>query len=567
MPVLSRPRPGAARRALTRLALAGSLSLIAGTAILAQPPPAMASLSPHTVAERLGATNIPSELVILVDNSQSMGGTDGLYYKVQAQLSIFLKAIAHQDPNVTVDIKTFSSMEDITRVFRGHPKSNTKIKWPALANAPGSDFGAAFQSALSDLADPPPHTEAGGIILVSDGQLYTKYDRQFRTYHSPGWKPLQYQASHDGLPISGFQIPVTNSQTNNNVTKALSELFPHQVNMFSSTDVGLKAEFQNAESAVIARQVAVEAKPDIGHGVRATWIGLPGYGGNSPLNLSSGQTTAELELTATTRKIPLTVSDLTVSASGFRVPVSASVQYKQYAVAPGHPAKALVTFTWRPQSAGHALFGGSVPDHGQLKVTGTVSSPYTGDIRIIYHDKAFYVGTTLKGELNPQMTAGIHKEVEWLYLLLALLIFLALGVGIMYLVRFFLTRMSGQLAFTSVDRHVRTLPLPSRPGGKWSTKDLVNAQGSLSVTGLARGKKVRIRLKLEQGEEQDFTLAPGEERMVEGIEISYRAQAEAGPPPEPVSGPEPMPEPEPELEPESESEPESADAGAEYGTG
>jgi hypothetical protein len=245
-------------------------------------------------------------------------------------------------------------------------------------------------------------------------------------------------------------------------------------------------------------------------------------GGAGPLDLGAGSARAELELTALTRRIPLTVSGLSLQASGFPVAVTATVPRRTYNLAPGHSVLIPVRLKWHRTSAGKSLLGGSNPSGGQLYLTGLVTSPYTPAIQNFYSDSNFAVGK-LSGTVAPKIEATIPIGAETGIWLIAVVVVLALILAVGYL----LARLGGQLVFTSVDRRIEALALPARPVFASPTDHLTGVGGRLVVLGSIFGQKMHIWLKPERRRWQHFRLAPNGRKMMTGVVVQHMDRSQA----------------------------------------
>src|SRR5690242_8761619 len=143
---VARCRPAARTRA-KRSALAFAVAVLAAGPALAAAPPALAvassgpgqapSADAGTVSAGLGVKGIPSELVILVDISQSMAASrHGLYPQVQQELPLFMSALAKQEPQDTVGVVVFGAPADTQTIYLGPPNGNVPL--PATANSIGT---------------------------------------------------------------------------------------------------------------------------------------------------------------------------------------------------------------------------------------------------------------------------------------------------------------------------------------------------------------------------------------------------------------------------------------------
>ena len=81
------------------------------------------------------------------------------------------------------------------------------------------------------------------------------------------------------------------------------------------------------------------------------------------------------------------------------------------------------------------------------------------------------------------------------------------------------------LTFSDVDRETKAITLPRRPLGSWSTESFMPNSGHLRVRSSLRGRKIRLRLKLDNAPPEEFTLAPGGKKVVAGVDVKYETNA------------------------------------------
>lgn len=498
--------------------LGGSLTLAAAPAMAAQ-----AGASPGKVAAVLGASKIPAEIVILVDISQSMAPDRGGYYlAVKRALPRFLGQLAKQDPQDKVAIVTFGSRDDTQPIYMGGPKGSYTL--PAQATSTGTDFGFAFEKALDILGSAPPTIKLGGVLLLSDGNLFAPNDATYGAgngYFAPGWAKLRARVRDLGIPVTGYGLPLSNDPVKiDNVRQALGEVFVLR-DTFSPQLNDLNAELDVAAQQILASRVRHAAQGDSGRGVEVTWTGVPGVDGASPMDLGPGSTDVAVRLTAGTRHVPLTVSHISVTSTGFPAVITGKAATQRVTVTPGQPATVIVHLSWRPVNGGTSFLGGSLPTSGQLILHGLVTSSFTSTLRGDFGDPAFTVGGISRGT-SPSMAATIpvHAEVSLWALILPFLVI----VLIVAMVR--RMRLGGilTLSWPSFGKDFPdeiTIRLRRWPRDSWPVDELTQMPGHMHVRGSFLRDEMRVSVKFD-GEKRHVVLLPGGGRtMVAGIWVVH----------------------------------------------
>lgn len=503
---------------MRRIGWALTTAILAAGGALAAAPPGLASVptaTPAAVAAGLGVKGVPGELVILVDISGSMSASKhGLYPQVQQELPRFMNALAKQDPQDTVGVVVFGAAADTQTIYVGPPAGYVPL--PGDATSPETDFGAAFKQAVGILREAPSNVQAGGVLLMSDGQLDAPGDPEYDGYQAPGWRALRTQIASLPMPVTGYGLPLISDQTDiDGVNEALAAVFSHR--QLLTRYVGdLGAELMLADQQIYDSKIADAARSDIGRGVRVTWSGLPGTSGGPPLSLASGQCTVLLTLTSTTQRVPLAVGDLSVTSSGLPVTMSGTLSASDRTLAPGKSITLPVHLRWHSMPEGSSLAGSQRTLRGRLQLSGNVYSPYTHAIRDAYGDTAFSVGGLAGGTSSAfSVTAptGVNL-ILWVLFLLAVVIVL-ITIGAMR------ARLDGSLILTSVDGDPRTLPLPRLPRATTRTDDLIAIDGWLTVRGTPFGKTMQITLRLDNRPAGRGILRPGGRTMIAGIDVVH----------------------------------------------
>jgi hypothetical protein len=528
---------GAGALALCALLAAGAalgpaLSSEAAAARLA--PVGSRSAWQNHVMQALGIRNVRAGIVILVDISLSMGpGFNDLYPTVRRKVLDYLGVLAKQDPQDRVGVILFGKPSDSHVTDPGPPSRH--IWLPKAPYSDDTDFGWAFQQAVHMLVD-TPGIKAGAVLLLSDGELSVpasvdpKYGPGFT---APGWNELRTQVQNlqTQIPITGYDVPLTDNTTfTGNQYHALRHVFQNVQSLPQGT-TNLGEALSLATQGLLDSEVAKAAAHDIGRGVRVTWSGLPGAGGPAP-NLGSGQSEVTVTVTATTRRVPVHLSGLSVTSTGLPVIMRGTLP-GSYTLAPGQSATWPVRLRWRPETGGPTMSGNPQTLRGRLLVDGTVSSPFTRTLRSAFGDTAFSVGGILQA-LGPRFP--VAEPAAYSLLLLVVLPLLALvalltggGVGRAWL--------AGTLTVEALDGDPQPVGL-SRLHVSTPTDELIGKPGRMTVNGvpIRRGFPIRrgitVRMRIDGRPRFKEQLRSGESAMPAGIEITYERKASPAAPAE-----------------------------------
>ena len=468
----------------------------------------------------LGIGNVPADLVFLVDVSQSMG-QNGLYSDVQDQLPNFLDTLSQQEPQDYISVITFAGKGTAQVIYTGSPTSD--IGLPAAADNVGTDFGQAFDLAMSQLNPPHGGAKVGGVVMLSDGQLWAPSDKQYdggQQFNAPGWATLKTKASGLPIPVTGYAVPLTTSKTYiANQVKALRSVFS-SVQTLPQGTTDLAEALSAAGQGVLNSEVTQAVSGDSHRGVQVTWSGLPGTDGQ-PLDLTSpGHRDVTVTLTDTAGHVPLYVTGLHLKAPG--LPFTVTGLPATETINPGQPARVPVRLTWSRHSAGctpgHtsgcSLTGSAQRLSGRLILTGVVGSTWTPTLRSAFGDMDFAVGG-LSG--NSAGFAATSASTGVLMYLLILLLILAVLAGLL-LVRALLR---GTLILSSVDERSGHLPLGPWPVQSDSTATLIDLPGQITVHGRMFGRGMKIKLELAGRPAGQTKLEPGGRTMLAGIDIVH----------------------------------------------
>ena len=357
--------------------------------------------SSGTVMQALGVSNVPAEIVILVDISLSMApGYDDLYPAVRQQVLAYLGVLARQEPQDLVGIILFGKPSDNQVTDPGPPSRH--IWLPEAPYSEETDFGYAFQQAVQMFREAPPDIKAGGVLLLSDGEVSVPAgdDPTYGTgFSTPGWAKLRALAQSLPMPVTGYDVPLTsNTVYTSNQHQALAQVFqPVESLPYGTTD--LSRALNLATQGILDSEIASAAAPDSGPGVRITWSELRGAG-NRPLDLRTGRAEVTVTATATTRKIPVYLSGLSVASTGLPVTMTGTLP-GGHTLAAGQSATWHLHLTWHPRASGGTMTGSPRTLPARLRLDTTVSSPFTRTLQSTFGDTAFSVGGH-ETSLSPQ---------------------------------------------------------------------------------------------------------------------------------------------------------------------
>ena len=338
---------------MTALLFTGWTFIVSPFAAAGGLPPA----PPNVVAAGLGVELVRAEIVILVDTSYSMStGQNGLYPAVRTELPKILDSLSRQAPQDTVAIIEFSKTTKL--VYTGPPDVKAAAKIPADATGVEANIGAAFQQAFSTLAAAPAGVKVGGVLLLSDGEIYAPGDPAFGSYGAPGWALLRTRINSLPIRVTGFGLRLSADKVLvNNLSVALGKAFGTNV-IIAGNGTDLASGLPALGQGLLDSAIAIVAAQENGKGVRVTWSGLPGTDGRRPLNLTSaGHMDVAVTLTAMTRHVPLYLTGLSVKSPGLSDAVSGTLPALDEMLAPGQSVTLPVHLTWRPKPSGISFTG------------------------------------------------------------------------------------------------------------------------------------------------------------------------------------------------------------------
>jgi von Willebrand factor type A domain len=497
-------------QALARPALAGTSAAAPSNAT---PEEVLAALGIHPHAE----------FVFLVDTSDSMQSA-GLYQRVRAELSGYLRELAQQQPQDQVVVISFGTTSE---VVYGPGPPTADIGLPAVADGGTSDFGPAFAFALDQLADLPSGIKAGGVVLLSDGSMSAPDDPLYdggKGYGAPGWAQLRTRARALPIPVTGFVAPLSANRVYVDdeaaaVTAVLSSavtLPTAATNLPAALSFVTKDVIDNEVGAAVAAEVQLDSEGS----VLVTWAGLPSAG-TQPLRLGvAGHLDVELIVTALTQRVPLYLTDLRVTAPGLPLIVTGDLP-ADVPLAPGHSVTIPIRVAWDGGTSGRSVFGESRTHAGRLALTAQVRSPWTLALTTYFDNVTFAVGG-LRDSTSAVLTVSRPTERELPYLVLGVLVVLLL-IG----VACFRARLSGSLTLTHRDESSGTFELWPWPLARQRTADLIGRPGVVTVHGSVFRRTMRVKLRLDNGARgahgpvEVVRLPPGRLRNINGVDVQH----------------------------------------------
>lgn len=509
-------------RSLGRAAAAVAGALVAAGATFAVSPAALAdgpSAFASTVATGLKVKPVRAEIVILVDTSFSMSATQSdLSPDIPSDLHNVLQTLATQEPHDTVAVIEFSAVS--RQIYDGPPEAYVANELPTNPTEVGSDIGAAFNQAIGTLRTDVQRrgVQVASMLLISDGELYAPGGSDYVPYGAPGWSQLRAEMSRLPIKVSGYglQLP-TDKPYDNELPTALSQMFGSPTTVAGNT-TALIRDLEKPGQQLLDSEIASAAAQDSGKGVQVAWTGLPGSSGR-PLNLTSaGHMDAEVTLTATTRHVPLYLTDLSVESSGLSGSLSGTLSTSHLMLLPGQSVPLKIHLTWQPRPSDVSLTGTPEMKHGELILAGNVFSTYTQTIKNYFSDVSFSTGGLTGARSAPFTVIAPVYNLLFIPIILASLL-VAFGIFAFFRLR---VRLAGTFTLTSADDSSGVIPLSEWRWRRFvSTDEIIGIRGRMAVRGQLHGNKMKIGLQLENRPGSELKLAPGGRTMIAGIDIVH----------------------------------------------
>ncbi|MET7848391.1 vWA domain-containing protein [Streptomyces avermitilis] len=548
-----RPRPGRTRaRAVHRgvhRAVAGLAALVltalaaaaAGTTpAVARPAadPARAGSTPSRseIYSELGLDQVPADYVILVDVSGSMM-SKGRYSSVRAALLPFLTGLSPRD---YVALFTFGNKAET--VYLGHPSDPKGIigKLPAKAGPSGvqTDIGAALDRGLTEL-ERPDAAEVGSVVMFTDGKHDPPKSSKYPKSDGPAWDALRDRSDElaDGHELAAYSLPLATDETG---TAQLARVIPNTTELRPDSVQNLAEYLGRATERSRARKAGRLIAEDAGKGVTAT------LAHTGALDLDNGGATAKLTLTATTKRLPLTVTGLRAILDG--QPLTVTGLPDQVSLKPGAARQFDVQVRGEPD-AGWPPGRRTWEEEIGLTVHGKVATPWAATLDDVKFDVPAAVdgpakGLRLRAEVGSPLTLPLLIGVPLAALLVVLLLWLRQNRAVLSGV-LVLSPALGDGPQDHIALRGRQLALvPPQIGGSGR----VYGRRFRAADGL-RGIALHLRYSPDgtPARSADAVCRPGEEVVINGIRFAYRQDRDGQPSAAPRAGgvPDPMPIPRP----------------------
>ncbi|MFE1833195.1 vWA domain-containing protein [Streptomyces sviceus] len=506
-PAGTRPR-GPARAAVALLALLAAASL--GT------PTATADTTPSRadVYTMLGLDEQPADYAVLVDTSGSMAN-GGRYDTVRTALGVFLDGLSAEDH---VALFTFDSTPEPRYIGAAGDTDRILSMLPDAPDEDGAtDIGSALDGALDEL-ERGDAAEVASVVLLTDGAHSPPDGSPYPDSTGPAWTALRDRAralDERGTELAGYALPLGDGATGADL---LGDVIDNATVLRPDSVEDLSGYLQRAGDRTRLRKAGVLLAGDAGKGVDATWTDHRGR------DLTDGSAAAEITLTSTTRRTPLTVRGLHASVPG--EPVRISGLPATLTLDPGQTR----TFPVRLRGT---LADGPLPylrDRGTevpLRVSGRVSSawerPLAPDVRLKVPREIRATGVALP----------VHATVGSPLLLPALIGGLVAVLLIWWLSwrRNHRPRLRGELLLTPVYGGQLPDRIPLRGRRVQLRPRVVGGRGS--VRGRRRSTEGRSRVELlirytpdgTSRRQSDATCGPGGQVVVNGVSFTYLPQA------------------------------------------
>ncbi|MGW6599621.1 vWA domain-containing protein [Streptomyces sp. NPDC055036] len=343
----------------------------------------------------LGLDELPADYVILVDVSGSML-SKGRYASVRSALLPFLKSLSPQD---YVALFTFGNKAET--VYLGRPSDPAGIidKLPARAGPSGvrTDLGAALDRGLAEL-ERPGAAEVGSVVMFTDGKHEPAKGSRYPKADGPAWDALRDRGAElaGGRELAAYSLPLATDESG---TAQLARVVPKTTELRPESVQDLAEYLGRAAERSRARKAARLVAQDAGKGVTATWSPA------GPLDLGSGGAAGALTLTATTARVPLTVTGLKATLNG--QPLTVTGLPDRVSLKPGAARRFDVQVRGEPD-AGALPIRRTWESEVTLTVHGEVTTPWAATL----DDVTFTVPTAVDGPgKGPRLRAEVGSPL------------------------------------------------------------------------------------------------------------------------------------------------------------
>ncbi|MFE4368935.1 VWA domain-containing protein [Streptomyces sp. NPDC056835] len=522
----------------------GATPAIARTDIGGAVVPAKAGPEPGRteIYTELGLDELPADYVILVDVSGSML-SKGRYASVRSALLPFLKSLSPRD---YVALFTFGNKAET--VYLGRPSDPAGIvdKLPARAGPSGvrTDIGAALDRGLGEL-ERPGAAEVGSVVMFTDGKHEPAKGSRYPKADGPAWDALRDRGAElaGGRELAAYSLPLVTDESG---TAQLARVVPKTTELRPESVQDLDEYLGRAAERARTRKAARLIAEDAGKGVTAAWSPAGTF------DLGDGGAAATLTLTATTERVPLTVTGLRATLNG--QPLTVTGLPDRVSLKPGAQRRFDVQVRGEPD-AGALPVRRTWEAEAGLTVHGEVATPWAATL----DDVTFKVPAAVDGpDKGIRLRAEIGSPLA-LPLLIGVPVAALLGVLLLWLRR---NRpvLSGVLVLYPAsapdfeDRprdHVvlrgrRLTLVPPRIGGRGS----VHGRRFRADDG-RRGIALHLRYSPDgtPARSANAVCRPGDDVVINGITFAYRPDR-VGPPGASAAaaagaetGPKPIPRP------------------------
>ncbi|WP_326557102.1 vWA domain-containing protein [Micromonospora sp. NBC_01796] len=442
------------------------LSVPAAPAVPARFAPAQAGLA--EVLRDLRVDRLPADYVVLVDVSSSMQDGADLYRAAKDALRPLL---AELDPVDRLHLFAFANRPD--------PKFSGAVggvgagaldRMPGTADGTATDIGAAIEAAL-DIVEEAGNTDPATVILLTDGRHDPPVNSRYAGNASPAFARLTERARRVeqrrnvrayGVPLAGrTDVQLLDEVFENTI---LMDLPPDQVGSYLDRIRG-RVAVQKAAAYVARDQLTATAA-------------LP------PGGLTVGAEPVEIvaRFRSSATRVPITVGDLRVEIDG--VELRAVPERPEVLLTPAEPEQE-VRIRVEPVTTTERRIGGERTRDGELRVTGTVDSPWR-DVITRDLELAFTPAPASATAPARHTTTGFPI---WLLVLVLVLLVIAVGLAFYLPARRWKAMGSGSLSISEPEQKGpyrqplsgRTVRFPS---------PLVR-RGGLSGSGTVRARRLR----------------------------------------------------------------------------
>lgn len=542
-----RPRPGQARtRAAAGLAalvftvvtavMSGTNPAVARTAT--DPARAGSAPSRSEIYSELGIDQAPADYVVLVDVSGSMLDK-GRYSSVRSALLPFLKGLSPRD---YVALFTFGDKAET--VYLGHPSDPKGIiaKLPAQAGPSGvrTDIGTALDRGLTEL-ERPGAAEVGSVVMFTDGKHEPPKGSRYATSEGPAWDALRDRAENLAEPheLAAYSLPLATEESG---TAQLARVVPDTTELRPDSVQDLAEYLGRAAERARARKAGRLIAQDAGKGVTAT------LSPTGALDVGDGGAAATLTLTATTERVPLTVTGLRATLDG--QPLTVTGLPDRVSLKPGTAQRFEVQLRGEPD-AGLLPVRRTWEAEAGLTVHGKVATPWAAALDDVTFEVPAAVngpvkGLRLRAEVGSPLTLPLLIGVPVAVLLASLLLWLRRNRAVLSGVLILSPALGDGPQDEIVLRGRRLALVPPRIGGSGR----VYGRRFRADDG-RRGIVLHLRYSPDgtPARNADAVCRPGEAVVINGIRFAYRpdrdgqAAMQAAPGAGGEPGPMPIPGP------------------------